>query len=165
VASLTLLSPAGLWPGGTPLYCRVSLRLTRWLSRYAGGLLSGVVGSRLGRVLVLGQTHGRPARMSPARARAAIRAVGTAPGFDAAFAATLPRRAVAPPGLDVPVTVAFGTRDLLLLPWQARHVELLPQGTQVRSLPGCGHIPMADDPAAVASLILSSAGARRAEVA
>jgi pimeloyl-ACP methyl ester carboxylesterase len=63
---------------------------------------------------------------------------------------------VAPPGPAVPVTVAFGSRDLLLLPWQSRHVELLPPGTRVRALPGCGHVPMSDDPAAVAALILSS---------
>ncbi len=30
VRSATLLSPAGLWPAGVPLYCMVSLRLARW---------------------------------------------------------------------------------------------------------------------------------------
>ena len=165
VASLTLLSPAGLWLGGTPLYCRASLRISRWLCRHAGGLLSRLVGHRLGRALVLGQTHGHPMRMSPARARAAIHALGSAPGFEATFVATLSRHAVSPPDLDAPVTVAFGTRDLLLPPRQARHVELLPPGTRVRALPGCGHIPMADAPPAVAALILSSAAAGRTEAA
>jgi pimeloyl-ACP methyl ester carboxylesterase len=165
VASLTLLSPAGLWPGRIPRYCQVSLRASRWLCRHAGGLLSRAVEHRWGRLLALGQTHGRPLRMSPAQARATVRTLGTAPGFDATFAATVARSAVAPPDLDAPVTVAFGSRDLLLLPWQARHVELLPSGTRVRTLRGCGHVPMSDDPAAVASLIRSSAGAGRAGVA
>jgi pimeloyl-ACP methyl ester carboxylesterase len=164
VASLTLLSPAGLWPGRTPRYCRVSLRASRWLCRHAGGLLSRAVDHRWGRLLALGQTHGRPLRMSPARARETIRELGTAPGFDATFAATVPRHAVAPPGLAASVTVTFGSRDLLLPPWQARHVELLPPGTAVRTLPGCGHIPMSDDPA-VAALILSSARADRTDAA
>jgi pimeloyl-ACP methyl ester carboxylesterase len=75
VASLTLLSPAGLWRGGTPLYCRASLRASRWLSQHAAGTLSRLVNHRLGRILVLGQTHGRPSRMSPDQARAAILAV------------------------------------------------------------------------------------------
>jgi pimeloyl-ACP methyl ester carboxylesterase len=162
VASLTLLSPAGLWPGGTPLYCRVSLRASRWLCRHAGRLLSRAVRYRAGRIVVFGQTHGRPGRMSAARARATIRELGSAPGFDATLRATLPRHIVAPPDLDAPVTVAFGTRDLLLLPRQSRHVELLPPGTRVRRLRRCGHIPMADDPAAVAALIISSVGAARA---
>jgi pimeloyl-ACP methyl ester carboxylesterase len=160
LASLTLLAPAGLWPGGAPLYCRVSLRASRWLCRHAGGLLLRVVGHPLGRVLVLGQTHGRPARMGAERARAAVRALSDAPGFDATFAATLHRHAVAPAGLDAPVTVAFGTRDLLLLPWQARHTELLPPGTSVRALPGCGHVPMDDDPQAIAALIKEAVGDR-----
>src|SRR4051812_21225754 len=99
VASMTLLGPAGLWPGRTPAYCRVSLRVSRWLCRHAEALLSRAVEHPLGRVLVLGQTHGRPIRMGPARARAAIHALTTAPGFDATFAATLPRHAVAPPDL------------------------------------------------------------------
>ena len=53
------------------------------------------------------------------------------------------------------MTVAFGSRDLLLL----RAVpppRQLPPGTRVASLPGCGHVPMADDPAAVAALITAS---------
>src|SRR3954447_17078853 len=72
-ASVTLLSPAGLWPRHTPLYCRVSLRASRWTSRHAAGLLCRAVSRRLGRVLVLGQTHGRPGDMSPAQARRTTR--------------------------------------------------------------------------------------------
>ena len=52
-ASLTLLSPAGLWRRH-PLYCRASLRASRWLTRHAAGLLSRLVNYRLGRALVLG---------------------------------------------------------------------------------------------------------------
>jgi pimeloyl-ACP methyl ester carboxylesterase len=155
-ASVTLLSPAGLWRGGTPLYCRASLRASRWLSRHAAGVLSRLVNHRLGRVLVLGQTHGRPARMTPEQARAAIGAAGTAPGFDATLRATLPRRYVSRAPIDAPVTVEFGGRDVLLLPWQSRHLDELPTDTVVRSLPGCGHIPVADDPSAVVALIDAS---------
>jgi pimeloyl-ACP methyl ester carboxylesterase len=156
-ASLALLSPAGLWRGNTPLYCRASLRSTRWLARHAAGPLSRLVNHRLGRVVVLGQTHGRPTRLTPGYARAAIRAMGTCPGFDAVFKATARRRfrAVAP--IDAPVTVAFGSRDLLLLRHQSRHVDQLPPGTHVETLPACGHVPMADDPVAVAALVARSA--------
>jgi pimeloyl-ACP methyl ester carboxylesterase len=161
VASVTLLSPAGLWRGGTPLYGRVSLRATRWLSRHAAGVLGRLVDHRLGRILVLAQTHGRPARMSPDQARTAIRAMGTAPGFDAAFAATLPRHYASGPALDAPVTVAFGSRDRLLLRSQSRHVDQLPPGTQVGSIPGGGHVPMADAPDAVVALITASAARGR----
>jgi pimeloyl-ACP methyl ester carboxylesterase len=154
VSSLTLLSPAGLWAERTPLYARVSLGASRRLARYAGGLLAWVVRRRIGRLVVLGQSHGRPARLTPDQARRTVRALGDSTGFDATFRATLDRHYQAGPAdEDVPVTVAFGTRDLVLLPWQSRHVEQLPSGARVVSLSGCGHVPMYDDPEAVAALI------------
>src|SRR3954447_20339194 len=79
VNSLTLLAPAGLWRRGTPLYSMATLRATRWASRHAPGTLSRLVTYRLGRILVLGQTHGRPTRVTPEEARAAIRALGHRP--------------------------------------------------------------------------------------
>ena len=156
LASVTLLSPAGMWPGGTPSYCRVSLGATHWLSVHAGRLLSGAVETRLGRIAVLGQTHGRPTRTTPAQARTAIRAMADGPGFDATFAATLHRHYQAGEPFAAPVTVAFGSADRLLLRRRYRGVGQLPPDRRVASLPGCGHVPMADDPSAVAALVLSS---------
>ena len=156
-ASLTLLSPAGLWRGGTPLYCRASLRASRWLCQHAAGPLGHLVNYRLGRTLVLGQTHGRPARIAPERARAVIAAMGTCPGFDATLKATATRHYLAGPPIDAPVTVAFGSRDVLLLPHQSRHLDELPPGTHLGMLPGCGHLPMTDNPGAVTALITTSA--------
>ena len=161
VASLTLLSPAGLWPRNTPLYDRISLRASRWLARHATGLLCRLVASRLGRTLVLGQTHGHPMRLSAEYARAAVTELGRCPGFEAALAGTLKRHfvATAPIGtapISAPVTVAFGSRDLLLRPG-SRQLGQLPPQTRSAELPGCGHLPMADDPAAVAALIVRTA--------
>ena len=157
-ASLTLLSPAGLWRGDTPLYCRASLRASRWLAQHATGPLCWLVKRRLGRMLVLGQTHGQPSKMSAGQARAAVYALGTCPGFDATLAATATRRYRAGPPIDAPVTVAFGSRDLLLLPRQSRHLDELPAGTHLTTLPGCGHIPMGDNPIAVTVLITAATG-------
>ncbi|HEY6744195.1 MAG TPA: alpha/beta hydrolase [Mycobacteriales bacterium] len=161
VASLTLLSPPGLWPEGTPLYCRVSLRASWWLARHARRPIDAVVGTRAGRGVVLGQILGRPGRMSPAQARAGIHALADAPGFEAVLRATAHRRYQAPHEIDVPTTLAFGSRDRLLISRRWRRVDELPAGTRVAALPGCGHVPMTDDPAAVAALVaapLSGAG-------
>ncbi len=157
-ASLTLLSPAGLWRGDTPLYCRVSLRASRWLAHHATGLLCRLVKRRLGRILVLGQTHGHPSRMSADQARAVVSTLGTCSGYDAALTATLTRCYHAGPPIDAPVTVAFGDRDFLLLPRQSRHLDELPAGTHLTTLPGCGHIPMGDNPIAVTALITAATG-------
>jgi pimeloyl-ACP methyl ester carboxylesterase len=83
--------------------------------------------------------------------------MGTCPGFDATLAATATRRCLATTPIDVPVTVAFGSRDVLLPRRLARHLDQLPPAAQEETLPGCGHVPMADDPAAVAALISRTA--------
>jgi pimeloyl-ACP methyl ester carboxylesterase len=163
VASLTLLSPAGLWRDKAPRYCRVSLRVIRWLAKHATGALSGVGRYRLGRVLTLGQIYGRPARVDPDYARTAIRDMGTCPGFDATMRASERRQYTPGSTIDVPVTVAFGSRDFILLPRQSRHLDELPPGTRVEPLPGAGHVPMPDSSDAVAALITSATTHDRSE--
>jgi pimeloyl-ACP methyl ester carboxylesterase len=156
VRSVTLLAPAGLWRADTPLYCRVSLRLSRWLARYAGPALARIVATRPGRVVVLGQFLGHPARLPAARARSAVQALGTCPGFDATLKATAHRHLHGAQQVAAPVTVAFGSRDLVLLRHQSRNLGELPPDTQSSTLAGCGHLPMSDDPAAVTGLIITS---------
>ena len=90
-------------------------------------------------------------------ARAAIRTLGTCPGFDASLKATARRRFLATAPIGAPVTVAFGSRDVLLLRHQSRHLDQLPPGTDLEVLPGCGHVPMSDNPRAVTALITESA--------
>jgi pimeloyl-ACP methyl ester carboxylesterase len=87
-ASVTLLAPAGLWSPSTPLHCKASVLASRWITRHAAGPLSRIMAYRWGRVLVLGQSHGRPSRMSVERARTTISAMGRCPGFEAAYAGT-----------------------------------------------------------------------------
>jgi pimeloyl-ACP methyl ester carboxylesterase len=156
LASVTLLSPAGLWRGSTPRYQRITLRASRELSRHGGRPLRWLVGHPLGRVLVLGQSHGRPARMSAERARGVLDDMAAGDAFDAVFAATRHRHYVAGPVHDAAVTVAFGSRDHVLLR-DSRHLDELPEGTHVAALPGCGHVPMSDDPAAVVAVIETAA--------
>ena len=60
---------------------------------------------------------------------------------------------------DVPVTIAWGTRDRLLPPDQASIArQRLPRARFV-SLPGCGHVPMTDDPDLVARVLLEGSAA------
>ena len=58
--------------------------------------------------------------------------------------------------ITVPVTVAFGSRDRVLLPKVARRRDQLPDQTRWVTLFECGHIPMFDDPAATADLLLQA---------
>ncbi|MBF6182438.1 alpha/beta fold hydrolase [Nocardia otitidiscaviarum] len=52
------------------------------------------------------------------------------------------------------MTVAFGTRDLMLPPGVSRRRDQLPARTRWVRLPGCGHVPMSDDSKLVAGTIL-----------
>lgn len=57
---------------------------------------------------------------------------------------------------DVPVTIAWGARDRLLPPRQLQvAAQRLPQA-KIMMLPGCGHVPMSDDPALVARVLLAA---------
>lgn len=157
-ASLTLLSPAGLWRGTVPLYQRASFHVMRRSTQHATGLLSYLMNYRLGRIMMLGQTHGHPSRMTPDQARAGVQGMARCPGFWPAYRASIKScyQSGSRPRLDVPTTVAFGSRDFLLVR-RSRFLDQLPPGTRVGALPGCGHVPMYDDPDAVAALITESA--------
>ena len=155
VASLVLICPAGLWPGSTPLYNRCVLRTSRWLALHWTTLLSRLVKNKVGRILVLRQALGRPSRISPDSAQTMVRDMATGPGFDATFDATLERHYQAGPELQLPITVAFGSRDLVLRRG-SRHIEQLPPGARLEILRGCGHFPMSDDPNAVVALITAA---------
>ena len=108
-------------------------------------------------MLVFGQLIAHPARLPAAQARSAVLALGTCPGFDATLTATARRRIHGAQQVTAPVTVAFGSRDAVLLRHQSRHLGELPPGTRSAALPGCGHLPMTDDPARVTDLIITSA--------
>jgi len=56
---------------------------------------------------------------------------------------------------DLPVTIAWGTRDRVLRPYQARRaMRIMPHATH-HVLFGCGHVPMNDDPHTVAAILLA----------
>ena len=156
-ASVTLLSPAGFWRDRTPLYCRLSLRGSHWLARRAPHALGRLTRTRAGRYALFRQSHGRPGRLTPESARAAIAAMGSGPGFAATLRATDKLRYTAASPITASVSVAFGSRDGLLLAWQSRHLDQLPAHAVRAGLPGCGHVPMADDPVAVTDLIHATA--------
>lgn len=54
------------------------------------------------------------------------------------------------------MTIVWGEWDHLL-PAKARLLDELPAQTRELTLPGCGHLPMWDDPQLVAATILAGA--------
>jgi len=152
--SVVALSPAGLWARRMPPYVVLSLRATRLLCRLLDPLLPALLARPLGRRVLMGQNIARPERVPPAAAVEIVRTFGRSPGFDAHLEATIPQRFVDGRSIGVPVTVAFGGKDRVLLRNQSRHRDQLPPQTRWLELPGCGHVPTHDDPDLVAEVIL-----------
>jgi pimeloyl-ACP methyl ester carboxylesterase len=57
--------------------------------------------------------------------------------------------------INVPVTVAFGEHDLLLRPGSCRFRDQLPTHSRWVTIPRSGHVPMWDNPEAVARIVLA----------
>ena len=153
--SVTGLSPAGFWA-------------RPWEYQYAKGVframqssgplkpyLPKLAQSTVGRAVLNSAIIAKPSRMT------AEQAIGDAEAFFRAKDAVnqilaekiaFTEAAAIPAG--VPVTIAWGEKDRLLPRSQARVArQHLPNATFIL-LRGCGHVPMTDDPRAVAKVLL-----------
>jgi pimeloyl-ACP methyl ester carboxylesterase len=161
VASATALSPAGFWTPRELAYAQRSLRASRAIARGLRPAVPAVTSTAAGRVAMFSQLYGKPWRLTPGDAMKAIDAFVDAPAFEPALTNFGHYRFGAGDELrGVPVTVAWGTRDALLIPRQAaRARRLMPWATHV-ALRGCGHVPCHDDPETVAAVLLAGSRAR-----
>ncbi|MGW3104630.1 alpha/beta fold hydrolase [Streptomyces sp. NPDC001100] len=154
VRSVTALSPAGFWSQAERRYAfGVLLTMRQIARRMPLPVVERLSRTVAGRTALTSTIYARPGRRSPEAVVAETLALVNAPGFDDTLrAGTTVRFTDDLPGL--PVTVAWGTQDRLLLRRQGvRAKHLIPRARLVR-LPGCGHCPMSDDPALVARVIL-----------
>ncbi|MBT2450909.1 alpha/beta fold hydrolase [Streptomyces sp. ISL-43] len=156
VRSVTALSPAGFWTEGERRYAFAALRAMRAgataLPRSAVERLSR---SAAGRTALTSTIYARPGRRSPDAVVAETLALRDATGFEETLAAGGSVRFTDDlPGL--PVTIAWGSRDRLLLRRQGIRAKRTIPGARLVRLPGCGHVPMHDDPALVARVILDT---------
>jgi pimeloyl-ACP methyl ester carboxylesterase len=154
--SVAAISPAGLWPRRDPWRCVMQLKSQYVVGRAFAPLTPRLFGSRLGRALLLRGTVGRPNRMPADAAIELATTYARTPCFVEHLAATRRERFKDGHGIEVPVTVAWGAKDRLL-PRRARRQDELPAAARIVTLPGCGHLPMWDDPELVAKTILAAA--------
>ncbi|WP_329298457.1 alpha/beta fold hydrolase [Streptomyces sp. NBC_00659] len=154
VRSVTALSPAGFWSPVERRYAFGLLIAMRQAARRTPvPVIERLSRSAAGRTVLTSSIYARPGRRSPEAVVAETLALAHAEGFDETLrAGTNVQFTDDIPTL--PVTVAWGTRDRLLLRRQGvRAKQIIPRARLVR-LPGCGHVPMNDDPALVARVIL-----------
>jgi pimeloyl-ACP methyl ester carboxylesterase len=160
VASATALSPAGFWNHREAAYSRASLRLTVRVARALDPVADRLTVSAAMRTLLFGQVVARPWRIPGPDAARALRALARSPGFDATLTVLTAGHFTGGEDIAVPVTVAWGSRDRLLIPRQARRAERAIPGARLVTLEGCGHVPMSDDPERVAQVLLEGSAAR-----
>jgi pimeloyl-ACP methyl ester carboxylesterase len=155
VASATAISPAGFWTPRERRFSQLSLALSRAVPPPARPGVLALAGTGVGRIMLLGQLFARPWRMPAEEALLMLEDFWAAPAFPPALAAFKAHTFHDGHELTgVPLTVAWGSRDLLLLYGRQapRARRVLPQARHV-TLPGLGHTPFFDDPDLVASTI------------
>ena len=163
-ATVTALSPAGFWRNDRDFaYTRAIFRSMQAIGKGIAPIAPSLSRSTAGRALMYGTIVARPSRMTPEQASGDIAAFLAAGDALTAILDTAIEFTGEIPG-DVPVTIAWGDRDRLLRPHQAAIArQRLPKARFV-TLPGCGHVPMTDDPQLVADVLLrgsSESGASR----
>jgi len=158
--SATAFSPAGFYNDREGAFARTSLRLSVRIARLLASNAELVLASAIGRTALLGQLIGRPWKVPVQDAVEDLRAFAAAPGFDATLDAISRERFRGGEAIDVPVTIAWGQRDFLLIPRQGRRAVRAIPGARLVTLRGCGHVPTYDDPRLVAEVLL--AGSRPA---
>jgi pimeloyl-ACP methyl ester carboxylesterase len=164
VSSVTVLSPAGFFGRFDRFQALGTLTALRVLSQAPDFVLRLIAKSSLGRRLIGYVLYTHPERFTAEEAYGDAIALKRCRGFEGVAKAGLRYRFGSV--VDVPTTVAWGTRDRILPYSQAALAEqVLPDARHV-PLPDCGHVPMIDDPDLILRLVNENiAEARRSQAA
>ena len=155
--AVVAISPSGFWTRQEARYCRAVLRASAAISRIADPVLPALMGNPVTRTAATGHLVGRPWSMPAGAAVGATRNLATSPGFAATVTSALAAGTFRGGAeIAVPVTIAWGTHDWLLLPRQAPRAQRCIPGSKLVWLDGCGHVPTWDDPELVARVVLDN---------
>ena len=153
-ASAIGISPAGMWTEKERKYAYGQLSFLHAVATLIAPYADTMTRSAIGRTIVFGSVASRPWLAESADAAEALRVFANAPGWKTTLDTVTKERPRDLGGIECPVRIVWGSRDVLLLPRQAdRFVREIPNAELLR-LPGLGHVPMGDDPGVVADSIL-----------
>jgi pimeloyl-ACP methyl ester carboxylesterase len=156
-ASATALSPAGFGTHRENWTALGKLSVSRATTCLPTAVLRRSLRSEAVRRTAFATICDRPALLSAERALGDALAMRRGKGYFWYAWALRPYAFAGSP--EVPVTVAWAERDRILLPHQAARARAALPAARHVVLDGCGHVPMSDDPALVASVILTTTGA------
>jgi pimeloyl-ACP methyl ester carboxylesterase len=159
VRSATCLSPAGFHNDRERIFQRTSMATTRRACRLMAPYAGVLMRPRLVRAIFTSQYFAHPTRIPADYAADNVRALAEAPWFDQTLRTITEERFSGGEQISVPVTIAWGERDRLLLPRQARRAQRAVPSARMVTLRDCGHAPMSDDPEQVARVLLEGSSA------
>lgn len=152
VASATALSPAGFWSNAERLYARALLAgASATMQRMGDDRLRRALGTTAGRTALLGAIVAHPEKLGTDELIGDLNGLAHPRSSFHTMLANMQDWAIPGPG-PVPTVVGWGTKDRLLPPHQHRRLRARLPNAEIYSLPGAGHVPMADDPGMVADL-------------
>lgn len=152
--SVTALSPGGFWSKAESRYALALLHGMRAGAKaMPDAMVRQAARTAAGRAALTGTIYARPGRRSPEAVVAETRALRNAAGFSGVLAAVTADGVFPYDVPGIPVTVAWGDKDRILLPRQGIRAKKTIPGARLVRLRGCGHVPMNDDPATVARVI------------
>lgn len=158
--SVTAIAPAGFWNEAERRYAFAVLGAGRRIARtLPTTAVRWLTETRVARLVLTGMLYADPAKCPVGSVEACIRAMHDAAGFEATMRAGRSHALFTGRIRNIPVTIVWGTADRLLLPRQARRAALRLPRARLVWLPGCGHVPMNDDPRLVAGTIRRATGA------
>ncbi|MDG3009730.1 alpha/beta hydrolase [Rhodococcus sp. D2-41] len=153
VASATAISPAGFFANKVDQERAVKTFLAlRASARRLGPRMDRMLDSKAGRTVGMGVFFSKPWRVDPEIAKIDSRALLTNKVIDRGLSADFTFSPLADP--MVPITVAWGKRDLVLPVYEAKRVRQVFPQARVTAYPKVGHVPMSDDPQLIARVLL-----------
>jgi pimeloyl-ACP methyl ester carboxylesterase len=159
VRSACAISPVGFWADNERGFAQIFLAVLNGMPAPLRPVLVRLAHSAAGRAVLGSVVFARPWRMPGEEFASVLTDLWASPVFADTLTAFDAYDFADGEQLDgTPVTVAWGSRDRLLLygPQSRRARERLPNAHHV-TLPGLGHTPFFDDPGMVAGVIRNSA--------
>lgn len=154
--SVTAYSPIGFWDTPGRIWCQQTLGKSLVLMSVLRPVIPRLLDTAAGRTAFLYLVFGRPWALDGQTALETAQGAAGAPGFREALASFADVRFDAIGALaDIPVTVAWGNRDILLTyATQSKRARLALPTARHRTLFGSGHTPFYDDPEACVRVLL-----------
>jgi len=159
--SVVAIAPAGFGSRFENARSRVTLLAARAFARAVEPLASKWPGFAGIRTALYWPFASRPWKVAPQDFAYGTTALANCGGFRSTLTWLFSHSAGPLDPGGTPVTVLWGTRDRILSPRGATRAQAALAGSDLKLLPGLGHVPMSDDPDLLADAILAVTASRK----